>query len=109
MAVASPCAFVAPRDEDYAASPHYVKQPARNTPYSVQSHNGHGQIVDAYVSATRDMVAARRFFEGAIISSGTTPRRVITDKAATYPPALADGGAWRAASDRSVSHQRHRA
>jgi putative transposase len=35
------------------------------------------------------MVAARRFFEGAIVSSGTTPRRVITDKAASYPPALA--------------------
>jgi transposase, IS6 family len=41
------------------------------------------------VSATRDTVAARRFFERAIASSGTTPRRVITDKAATYPPALA--------------------
>ena len=35
------------------------------------------------------MVAARGFFERAIASSGTTPRRVITDKAATYPPALA--------------------
>src|ERR1700716_739803 len=51
--------------------------------------DGHGQIVDAYVSSTRDMVAARRFFERAIAFSGTTPRRVITDKAATYPPALA--------------------
>src|SRR6266480_3094941 len=51
--------------------------------------DGHGQIVDAYVSPTRDMVAARRFFERAIAFSGTTPRRVITDKAATYPPALA--------------------
>src|SRR6266498_3906054 len=48
-----------------------------------------GQIVDAYVSATRDMLAARRFFERAIASSGTTPRRVITDKAGAYPPALA--------------------
>jgi transposase-like protein len=36
----------------------------------------------------------RRFFERAIASSGTTPRRVITDKAAAYPPALAAGGAW---------------
>ena len=51
--------------------------------------DGHGQIVDAYVSSTRDMVAARRFFERAIAFRGTTPRRVITDKAATYPPALA--------------------
>jgi IS6 family transposase len=31
----------------------------------------------------------RGFFERAIASSGTTPRRVITDKAVTYPPALA--------------------
>src|SRR5712691_709276 len=35
------------------------------------------------------MVAARRFFDRAIVSSGTTPRRVITDKAGAYPPALA--------------------
>jgi IS6 family transposase len=41
------------------------------------------------VSPARDTIAARRFFERAIASSGTTPRRVITDKAATYPPALA--------------------
>jgi IS6 family transposase len=51
--------------------------------------DGHAQIVDAYVSPTRDSVAARRFFERAIASSGTTPRRVITDKAGAYPPALA--------------------
>ena len=51
--------------------------------------DGHGQIVDAYVSPTRDTIAARRFFERASASSATTPRRVITDKAATYPPALA--------------------
>jgi len=57
--------------------------------YIYRAVDGHGQIVDAYVSPTRDMVAARRFFERAIASSGTTPRRVITDKAATYPPALA--------------------
>ncbi|HEY3059149.1 MAG TPA: IS6 family transposase [Chloroflexota bacterium] len=55
--------------------------------YIYRAIDGHGQIVDAYVSPTRDTVAARRFFERAIASSGTTPRRVITDKAATYPPA----------------------
>jgi hypothetical protein len=57
--------------------------------YIYRAIDGHGQIVDAYVSPTRDIVAARSFFERAIASSGTTPRRVITDKAATYPPALA--------------------
>jgi len=50
--------------------------------------DGFGQIVDAYVSATRDMAAASTFFERAIASTGTTPRRVITDKAGSYPPAL---------------------
>src|SRR5438309_670736 len=49
--------------------------------YIYRAIDGHEQIVDAYVSPTRDMVAARRFFERAIASSGTTPRRVITDKA----------------------------
>src|SRR5215831_9988452 len=57
--------------------------------YIYRAIDGDGQIVDACVSPTRDMVAARRFFERAIASTGTTPRRVITDKAATYPPALA--------------------
>jgi transposase, IS6 family len=57
--------------------------------FTYRAIDGCGQIVDAYVSPTRDMIAARRFFERAIASSGTTPRRVITDKAGAYPPALA--------------------
>src|ERR1700716_11378 len=57
--------------------------------YIYRAIDGHGQIVDAYVSPTRDTIAARRFFQRAIDSSGTTPGRVITDKAAAYPAALA--------------------
>ena len=57
--------------------------------YIYRAIDGDGQIVDAYVSPTRAMVSARTFFERAIAFSGTTPRRVITDKAAPYPPALA--------------------
>lgn len=57
--------------------------------YIYPAIDGCGQIVDAYVSPTRDMAAAGTFFERAIASIGTTPRRVITDKAGTYPPALA--------------------
>src|SRR5437870_3946614 len=56
--------------------------------YIYRAIDGCGQLVDAYVSPTRDMVAARRFFERAIASSGTTPRRIITDDAGAYPPAL---------------------
>ncbi len=37
------------------------------------------------------MAAGRRFFEVVIASSGTTPRRVNTDKAGAHPPALAAG------------------
>jgi transposase, IS6 family len=59
--------------------------------YIYRAIDGGGQIVDAYVSPTRHMVAARRFFEHAIAATGTTPRRVITDKAGAYPPALATG------------------
>ena len=57
--------------------------------YIYRAIDGDGQIVDAYVSSTRDMVAARTFFERAIASTGTTPSRAITNKAATYLPALA--------------------
>jgi transposase-like protein len=57
--------------------------------YIYRAIDGCGQIVDAYIAPTRDMVAARTFFERAIASTGTTPRRVITDKAGSYRPALA--------------------
>src|SRR5919206_2803013 len=57
--------------------------------YIYRAIDGQGQIVDAYVSPTRELAAARSFFEVAIASSGTTPRRVITDKAGAYPRALA--------------------
>jgi IS6 family transposase len=57
--------------------------------YIYRAIDGRGQIVDAYVSPTRDMAAARALFRLAIASSGTTPRRVITDKAGVYPAAFA--------------------
>jgi transposase, IS6 family len=49
--------------------------------YIYRAIDGCGQIVDASVSPTRDTVAARTFFERAIASSATAPRRVITHKA----------------------------
>src|SRR5260370_17990435 len=57
--------------------------------YIYRAIDGHGQIVDAYVSPTRDMVAARRFFERAIASSGPAPRLVVTDNAGAHPARLA--------------------
>ena len=45
-------------------------------------------MVDVYVSERRNAAAARAFFERAIAETGVTPERVVTDKAACYPPAL---------------------
>ncbi|HEV7664788.1 MAG TPA: DDE-type integrase/transposase/recombinase, partial [Chloroflexota bacterium] len=56
---------------------------AGTTSVACRAIDGHGQIVDAYVSPTRDLAAAHTFFEREIAFSGTTPRPVITDKAAT--------------------------
>src|SRR6266542_3697307 len=41
--------------------------------YIYRAIDEHGQIVDVYVSPTRDTIAARTFFERAIACSGTTP------------------------------------
>jgi transposase, IS6 family len=77
-----------PVGPDWQVDETYARIPGRwHSGY--RAIDGLGQIVDAPVSPTRDMVAARAFFERAIASTGTTPRRVITDKAGTYPPALA--------------------
>src|SRR3982075_416054 len=80
--------FRAPVGQDWRVDETYARIGGR-WHYIYRAIDESGQIVDAYVSPTRDVVAARRFFERAIASSGTTPRRVITDKPATYPPALA--------------------
>ncbi len=48
-----------------------------------------GQVIDVFVSETRDADAAARVFCRALESTGVMPRRVTTDKAAAYPPARA--------------------
>ena len=44
--------------------------------------------MDAYFSERRNAAAARTFFERAITGTGEVPERVVTDKAACYPPAV---------------------
>src|SRR5262245_36775433 len=70
--------------------PRRTPEPAGRWHYIYRAIDGQGQIVDPFVSPTRDMVAARKFYERAIASSGTTPRRVITDTASIYPAASAE-------------------
>jgi putative transposase len=47
-----------------------------------------GHVVDASVSDRRNAAAAEALFQRAIGATCVTPKRVITDKATCYPPAL---------------------
>jgi transposase, IS6 family len=47
-----------------------------------------GHIIDVFVSARRDTMAAHRFFERAIATTKVAPAEVVTDRAATYPIVL---------------------
>ncbi len=56
--------------------------------YAYRAIDEHGQVIDVYLSETRDTAAAMAFFAQAIARTDVRPRRVTTDKAAVYPPAL---------------------
>jgi IS6 family transposase len=47
-----------------------------------------GQVIGVFVSARRDITAARRFFEQAIGTTRVASVAVVTDRAATYPMVL---------------------
>ena len=47
-----------------------------------------GQVLDCWLSRTRDLAAAEAFFRRTITSTGCTPEHVVTDKAAFYPSAI---------------------
>ncbi len=57
--------------------------------YVYRAIDGHGQVVDVYVSARRAAADAAIFFRRAIAATGVVPDAVTTDCAAAYPPALA--------------------
>jgi transposase-like protein len=56
--------------------------------YVYRAIDGHGQVVDVYVSERRGAADAATFFRRAIEATGTIPDEVTTDGAAAYPPAL---------------------
>ncbi len=56
--------------------------------YAYRAIDEHGQVIDVYLSETRDTAAATAFFEQAIARTDVRPQRVTTDKATAYPPAL---------------------
>ena len=47
-----------------------------------------GQVLDCWLSATRDLPAAEGFFRGTIASTGCRPEHIVTDKATFYPSAI---------------------
>ena len=46
-----------------------------------------GEVVDVYLQARRDGAAAKHFFRRLVRSSGTEPRKIVTDKLRSYPVA----------------------
>jgi transposase-like protein len=56
--------------------------------YCYRAIDQHGQVVDVSFSERRNAAAARACFERASAETGVTPERVVTDKAACYPPVL---------------------
>lgn len=43
-----------------------------------------GEVVDVYLQAKRDGAAAKRFFKRLLRNSGSEPRKIVTDKLASY-------------------------
>jgi transposase-like protein len=66
----------------------YVKI-ARIPCYVFRAIDDLGQVIDVYVSMTRDTAAAVSFLTRAVASTGVRPHTATTDRAAIYPPALA--------------------
>jgi len=57
--------------------------------YAFRAIDEDGQVIDVYVSPSRDTGAATTFLTQAIERTAVTPTVATTDRAAIYPPALA--------------------
>ena len=66
----------------------YVKV-AGHWGYVYRAIDEYGQVVEVLFQEQRDTEAAVAFFRSALENTGVTPHTVTTDKAAAYPPALA--------------------
>jgi putative transposase len=65
----------------------YVKVQGR-WQYLYRAIDRDGNLIDARLSDTRDLEAAKRFFEQALDTVGHTPERVTTDQHAAYPQSI---------------------
>jgi len=66
-----------------------------------------GQVIDVWLSARRDLSAARTFFTRAL-ATGVVPLEVTTDRAPAYPRVLDELGPNRDAKHRAVRQQQSR-
>jgi transposase-like protein len=67
----------------------YVKVAGR-WGYVYRAIDEYGQVIEVLFREHRDTEAASAFFRSALENTGVTPHTVTTDKAAAYPPALAE-------------------
>jgi transposase-like protein len=56
--------------------------------YLYRGVDSNGQVLDCWLSRTRDLAAAEAFFRRTITSTGCMPEHVVTDKATFYPSAI---------------------
>lgn len=56
--------------------------------YLYRGVDSDGQVLDCWLSRTRDLPAAEAFFRRTISSTGCMPEHVVTDKASFYPSAI---------------------
>jgi transposase, IS6 family len=74
--------------------------------YVYRAVDQYGQVIDVFVSPSRDATAARRFFQQALQTIRIKPREVVTDKAATYPIVLDEflPAAWHRTDQYANNH-----
>jgi putative transposase len=54
---------------------------------AIQAVDQDGEVVDVYLQAKRNGVAAKRFFGRLLRSQGGEPGKIVTDKLRSYPVA----------------------
>nr|WP_279244897.1 DDE-type integrase/transposase/recombinase [Candidatus Litorirhabdus singularis] len=64
-----------------------MHQNQRQQHYLWRAVDQDGEVIDIILQAKRDGAAVRRFFRSLLRSSGTEPRKVVTDKLRSYPVA----------------------
>jgi putative transposase len=65
---------------------HYLWPPVdqESLPHERSEYFGYGEVVDVYLQAKRNGVAAKRFFRRLLRSNGGEPRKIVTDKLRSY-------------------------